>query len=97
MSLNLAKCENELKLLTTKNLKTRRKFLKSARKCLIKAVSEISLNCLLGNIDMKECQRKKLKAHHKILRKLATKSKSFNKKRKILIQEGGSFFRYSSH
>jgi hypothetical protein len=91
MSELMKKCESELKILAKANATQRRKILKNSKKCLIKAISEIVLNCLLGNISMNECRRNKLKKYKTLLNKLANRTTSLNFKRKLILQRGSGF------
>lgn len=75
-----------------KNLKKqeKQKYLKSIS--FAKCVCEICLNLIKGVIPLKETQKRKLRRHTNILRKLTRKikKKNFINKKK-LIQTGGSF------
>ncbi len=60
---------------------------------LIKILSEISLNILNGNIRITEREKKRLRRYKTLMRLLARKSVSLNKKRSTLVnQKGGGFF-----
>jgi hypothetical protein len=91
MSQLMKKCESELTILAKANDAQRRKILKNSKKCLIKAISEIVLNCLLGNIPMNECRRNKLKIYKNLLKKLANRTTSLDFKRKLILQKGSGF------
>jgi hypothetical protein len=91
MSELIKNCESELKFLSKANAAQRRKVLKNSRKCLIKAISEIVLNCLLGNIPMNQCRRNRLKKYKKLLNKLANRTTSLNSKKKLILQKGSGF------
>ena len=82
-------CAIELDLLAKSKTKRRRaELIKNARNCVIDSISEIALNCLKGNIPIKNCDFKKLKVQKKILRKLTEKSPVKNRRR-LIIQKGG--------
>jgi hypothetical protein len=72
-----------------KSKKQRDKLIKKLKTSEINSISEISKNCLLGNIPLKDCEFNKLKKFSKFLRLLAKKNISQKKKRRILIQKGG--------
>ncbi len=91
MSELMKKCESELKILAKANVAQRRKILNNSKMCLIKAISEIVLNCLLGNIPMNECRRNKLKKYKTLLNKLANRTTSLNFKKRLILQRGSGF------
>jgi len=83
-------CKKELiKLNKIKNVKKRNILIIKAKKCLIDAISEISLNCLKGNIPLTQCQYKNLKIYRNILKKLSNRKISLNNKKKLITQNGG--------
>ena len=85
-------CLPELqRLAVEKNTKERKLYLKEAKDCVIDAISEIALNCLKGNIPLKNCDFKKLKKYQSIVRELSKISPN-NRRRNILIQKGGALF-----
>ena len=77
-----------LKALSKCKSKYRKSILTIADKPLIKAICECVYNVLLGNINLTDTNKQKLKKHKHILRKLIDKS-SLKEKKKILIQKGG--------
>ncbi len=87
---NISKCKENLKKLSSLKSKNQRdKLIKKLKSSEINSISEISKNCLLGNIPLKNCEFNKLKKFSKYLRLLAKKTISQKKKRRILIQKGG--------
>ena len=93
---HLAKNEDILKILGSKLDKRYKKaIINSADKSLIRAICELSLNLLAGNIDLDKNSFEELKKYKKVLRKLVTKqkSKSLSSKKKLVIQNGG-FLQY---
>lgn len=65
-------------------------ILKAADDDLIKALLEINLNTLNGNINLTEKDKKTLSAYKNCLRKLV-KQEDISKNRKFLIQRGANF------
>ena len=67
-----------------------RKYLQS--ESFVNCICEICLNLIKGVIPLRELQKRKLRRHSSILRKLTSKikKKNFNNKKK-LIQTGGVF------
>ena len=79
-----------LKLLAESKTPKRRKLLTNwASKHDIDAVSEISLNTLNGNIELTPKLFKKLKKYQNVLRVLASKKTTLEKKRRVTKQSGG--------
>lgn len=89
--MNLIKeCESDLrKIFKVKNSRERNKLIESVKNCVINAISEISLNCLKGNIPLSECNYNKLKRYKKVLRTLAKHTFPIYKKRILIKQKGG--------
>lgn len=89
MSELLVKCEKELrnfsKLSKTEQVRT----IKNCKKCLIKAISEIVRNCLLGNIPLEDCQKDQLKPYKKLLKIIGRKYISLERKRKPIQRGSG--------
>ena len=81
--------EDLIKLSKVKSVKERNKLIKDIKNCVIDAISEISSNCLLGNIPLTNCNYKKLQKYKNTLRALSTKNISRIKKRKLIQQKGG--------
>jgi len=87
---NIFKCKDKLNnIYKTKNKRRRIKLLKNLNSSEVNTISEISKNCLLGNIPLRSCEFKNLKKFSKYLRLLARKNISLKNKKKILIQRGG--------
>lgn len=70
----------------------RKHILAQSPDSLVKALCEIALNLVKGNIPLTTCQLKKLKKQKNIFRLLADKKKSLKKKRAALRQKGGFIF-----
>lgn len=71
--------------------KLRTSILKLADPDLIRGVAEIALNILKGNIKISKSCKTKLAAHKNLLRRLTSiKGKNDNKRRRFLIQRGGT-------
>jgi ribosomal 50S subunit-associated protein YjgA (DUF615 family) len=90
MSELLVKCEKELrnfsKLSKTEQVRT----IKNCKKCLIKAISEIVRNCLLGNIPLEDCEKDQLKPYKKLLKIIGRKKNiSLERKRKPIQRGSG--------
>jgi hypothetical protein len=68
----------------------RKSILKTADCGLIKCLCEIVHNTLRGAVPLKKAQKTKLSRHRKILRNIARKGSTWQKKRKIFIQKGGA-------
>lgn len=71
------------------NPNLRKAIIKHSNPGLIKAISEISLNTLKGNIATTPASKRKLQKYKNKLRCLACRKRSLNSKRRILVQEGG--------
>ena len=65
-----------------------KKIIKNANRDLLKAISEISLNMLRGNLPLTLAQKKKLKPHRHVMRRITDKNTNLTAKRKY-IQKGG--------
>lgn len=74
--------------------KLRKAILLSAPDELIKAIYEIAFNILSGNHQINTKAKGDLKKYKKHLRKLVQPSRSLASKRKVLVQNGGSFIPY---
>lgn len=74
--------------------KLRKAILKSAPDELIKAINEIAYNILNGNHRIGKKNKENLKKYKSQLRKLTQPNKSLKTKRKVLVQNGGSFLPY---
>ena len=85
------KCQEDLKSLKNcKNIKQRRVLINKCKNCLVNAISEISKNCLKGNIKLSKCKINKLKKYKNVLR-LISKRLPLCKRKKLIIQKGGGF------
>lgn len=71
------------------NPKLRSAIIKNSNNELIKALSEISLNMLRGNIDHTQAIRQKLKKYKSKIRCLPRSKGSVKANRNILVQQGG--------
>ena len=76
-------------LAQSKTPKRRRLLIEWAGKNDLDALSEISLNTLKGNIKLNPSSYKKMQKYKKVLRTLASKKASVNKRKKIVKQHGG--------
>lgn len=72
-----------------KNSKDRKVFLQKGSDEFIKAIIEIVLNVLKGNVDLTEKIKKKLKKYKRVMRKIICPKVSLKFKRRVLIQKGG--------
>ena len=89
MSARIKKCFPKLKKLRDSSAQSRNFIIQSADRQLLKSICEIVLNVLKGNVKLDDKQRKQLKLHRDLLRKLVDKKVNLPKKRKILLQRGG--------
>lgn len=86
---NVIECADYLKLISTaKNEKIRKNLIKEAEDCVVNAISEIALNCLKGNIPLKNCDFKKLNKYKQVLRKISKRNSVLSRK-KTILQSGG--------
>lgn len=84
------KCRKELQEFSkNKSPKKREQLVNSAKDCVIDAISEISSNCLKGNIPLNKCKYSKLKKYKNALRNLQKPNLSRRTKRNIISQKGG--------
>lgn len=67
------------------------KILQSAHKQLIKCICECVFNILKGNIALSTNEKRKLKKHQKVLRRIGTEQGTWSNKKKIIVQSGGGF------
>lgn len=81
------KNKNFLQLLTNSNKKLQKSMIKNASKDQIKAICEVVLNLLSGNIKLNQEDLSKLYKKRKSLRELLKRQSI--KKKKYLIQKGG--------
>lgn len=81
-----------LQLLAASKPKTRKKILKAANFELVTAIVECVYNVIVGNVAVSSKRCAKLKTYKKILRRIqSTKENDWLKKKKIIVQSGGSF------
>lgn len=66
----------------------KRKYLKMFENCIFKAVREMAVNLLQGNVDLTPGEKSKLKRYKMALRSLADGQTPLNSKRKILQGKG---------
>ena len=71
--------------------KLRKSILQVAPDDLVKAIYEIVYNVLCGNHKIQNKTKTELKKYKNHLRKLVNPSQSLSVKRKVLVQQGGSF------
>ena len=79
-----------LKTLVDAKPQLKKAIIKYASHDLVTAISEIALNMLKGIIKLTPQQKHRLSRYKKEFRSLAKKNVSVNKKRKLLVQKGGS-------
>ena len=79
-----------LETLVAANPKLKKAIIKYASPDLVTAISEIALNMLKGIIKLTPQQKHHLSRYKKEFRSLAKKNVSVGKKRKLLVQKGGS-------
>lgn len=77
-----------LRTLKTCNIKLRKSILKTCEQDTIKALLELAINVLNGNLQISSVHKQKLQSYKNKIRKLASRKTNFKVKRKILIQEG---------
>lgn len=69
----------------------RRDILAHGSPDFFRALSEIALNILNGNIPLSPSQYKKLKKHKKLVRLLTNKKTAIRRKRQTLMKQSGGF------
>ena len=79
-----------LETLVDANPKLKKAIIKYVSPDLVTAISEIALNMLKGIIKLTPQQKHRLSRYKKEFRSLARKNVSVGKKRKLLVQKGGS-------
>lgn len=87
----MASTERHLRFIDLCPPSLRKDLLKRLPAPAVKAVCECALNTLKGNVPLTPHQKKKLRAHKQLLRRLADRRVSLFKKKKILVQQGGGF------
>lgn len=85
---NIINQKDVLELLSKTKPRYIKSFINSADCNLIQAICELTNNLLLGNLEISEDIKNKLRKHKLRIRKLCLKSKLCEKK-KILSQSGG--------
>lgn len=71
--------------------KLRKTILLNCDLSLIKTINECVYNTLLGNIPLNDSEKEKLKKFKTVLRKILKTDACLKKKRKVILQSGGSF------
>lgn len=85
----IKQCSNDLKLLSKcKTKRNRRKLINKFKRCVIDAISEICLNFLRGNLNVKKKDFRKLIKYRNVIEFLKKKKPIYQRK-KIIIQRGG--------
>lgn len=72
--------------------KERKALLKALHVSRIKSVCECAYNLLRGNISLSDKSKIKLKKYKSILRRLAKRDETWEKKKRYLVQKGGGVF-----
>ena len=85
---NITKAKKTLILLANSKPNAVKQILKNANSHVIRAISEIALNCLNGVVSLTPAQKRKLKRYKKTMRDLSAPQTKLLAKRKI-IQRGG--------
>lgn len=70
------------------NPKQRAALLRSADNSLVKTICECALNTVRGNVDLSQGEKRRLKKHKQLLRKLASTRGGLKSKKKIIVQQG---------
>ena len=78
------------KLRATKNIRERRRILKSGDKDLIAALLEITANVLNRKVILRPDQVRKLSAYKRDFTKFGN-TRSYKKGKELIVQNGGSF------
>lgn len=71
--------------------KPRKTIISNCNLSLIKTINECIYNTLVGNIQLTDKEKEKLKKFKSVLRKILNTKGGLNKKRKVISQCGGSF------
>lgn len=71
------------------NKEQREAVLRKADSQIIRSICECALNVLRGNVPLKPEQRKKLRRHAPVLRRLAAKKGCWKSKKRFVVQSGG--------
>lgn len=70
------------------DINTKKKYLRMFETCVLKAMREMSINLLKGNIDLTPAEKDKLKRYKLALRKLADPQTSHTSRRKLVLKQG---------
>ncbi len=89
MSKRLHKHVELLKILKNSNPKQRKALLEAANNSLILCICECIHNLLRGNLRISSAKKQQLKKHTNILREIADRKTKVDKKRALLVQNGG--------
>lgn len=80
-----------LQLIQKAKPKLRKSILVNCELDFIKTLNECICNTLQGNIHLSDGEKKKLQKFKSILRKIHQSKGGLNKKREIIVQNGGAF------
>ena len=80
-----------LKVLWSAQPKLRKAIILNGNRELINSISECVLNVLNGNLKVSDCDKRKLKKHKSVLRKVADKRVPHSTKKRLINQSGGRF------
>ena len=92
---SIEKCKSELqRLKKSKSIKDRRKNLREADECLIDAISEISKNFLVGNLELSKNKKRNLEKIKKLKKfknslEFISSQRPVEERREKIIQSGG--------
>lgn len=78
-----------LRALQHLNKEQREAVLRKADPSIIRCICECALNILRGNVPLKADQRKKLRRHAAVLRRLAANKGCWKSKKRYVVQSGG--------
>lgn len=78
-----------LRALQHLNKEQREAVLRKADSGIVRCICECALNVLCGNVPLKKSQKKKLRRHVPILRRLAAKKGCWKSKKRFVVQSGG--------
>lgn len=78
-----------LRALQYLNKEQREAVLRKADSRVIRCICECALNILRGNVPLKAEERKKLRRHAPLLRRLAAKKGCWKSKKRFVVQNGG--------
>lgn len=89
MSKHLRNCIPILEVyVNLKEEKQKKKYLQMFESCILKALREMSINLLQGNVDLSFDEKNKLERYKMALRKLADPQTSPRTSRKLLASKG---------